>query len=295
MKDERIGGRLGGGRIIERERITCTEHNLWTWIAHWSSELWKLKVQGAEEKYNVLKRRLAEKLLKAYSSMQLFKIVNNYLDKVLQALKVLDCTVIDVKLEFKSRAIVGVGATFARSAFEIGLAFDPLLNVPYIPGSSIKGAIRHGWRVIAADDLKRLEEVVFGPEPGHERSVATSVLFLDFYLVNTKNEYGRVLLPDVVTPHYTEDELDESKVRPNPVVYVSLADGIVFRGFIALTPFLKLEVKRVTGKDYSIQDIAKEIIKALMLVGKLGLGARTSVGYGKFEVSEVKLLVGDMA
>ncbi len=173
-----------------------------------------------------------------------------------------------------SKAVIGVAQNFARTAFEVGLSFDPILNVPFIPGSEIKGAVRHGWRIIVPEDIDRkLELIVFGPEVGGERSTGIGALFLDYYPIRVENQLGRLLLPDVLTPHYPEDELD-----------------VVFRGFIALTPLLELGIKE-HGASYSLQKIAEDLVKTLIFIGKLGLGARTSVEYGRFEVVGVRMHV----
>ncbi len=296
--------------INELRDVSCSEYNLFSWLSRWSCCLWMLKAKGRERQYNELKRGLAEKLSKAYGSdvfstnsvtkteYNIKQLLDQYFNDICNTLKSSGYTVIDVKLIFNSKALIGVSQNFGSIAFEVSLSFNPIFNVPFIPGSEIKGAIRYGWKTVASEDLdlrqvaSDLEHIIFGPEPRRKREYVPGALFFDFYPIRVENRWGRLLVPDVITPHYSDDKLDETEVNPNPVVHVSIADGAVFRGFIAITPFLALEVERMeVMRNYAVKGILNKIasglIKSLILVGKLGLGARTSVDYGRFEVKDI--------
>jgi len=51
----------------------------------------------------------------------------------------------EIKMKLTYRGAFGVSSTFGQIPFEVGLYIHPYFNVPYIPASSIKGAIRNGY------------------------------------------------------------------------------------------------------------------------------------------------------
>ena len=166
------------------------------------------------------------------------------------------------------RALPGVSQTFGKLLFEIGLEFDPYLNVPIIPGSSIKGALRVAYEYASEPNWPSVSDI-FGE--GGEHARVGSLIFTDAYPV----EPGRgkmILYPDILTPHYSrkgEDILEEWGWEPTPIPYLSVAPGTTF-GFII-----------ASRRDELSETNFMRVVKAAF---NLGLGAKTSVGYGRLEL-----------
>ncbi|MEL9991503.1 MAG: type III-B CRISPR module RAMP protein Cmr6 [Thermoproteus sp.] len=141
---------------------------------------------------------------------------------------------------------------------EIGVAWHPLFNVPYVPASSLKGALR----AAAAGKICGMEpHEAFGTVK-HEGKL---VVF-DAYPV----EWQKPVEPDVVTPHYKEvaEEVDETSASPTPLVYPVVPAGTKFALLI--------------GSREDIRGCAAELLNFVESALRRGLGAKTSVGYGVF-------------
>jgi CRISPR-associated protein Cmr6 len=158
---------------------------------------------------------------------------------------------------------------------EISLAWDPILNLPYIPSSSIKGAVRSWIELYVGKSLDGVSlEEIFGSEPGRGGvRRAGLVIFTDAYPVSCM---AYLLEPDVITPHYSVAELafSEPEASPTPIVFPTIAPNTVLRFIVAF--------KR---KRENTQLVNTSVItKLLDLVTRAledGLGAKTTIGYGR--------------
>ncbi|MEM4973076.1 MAG: type III-B CRISPR module RAMP protein Cmr6 [Candidatus Hadarchaeales archaeon] len=174
---------------------------------------------------------------------------------------------IDAKLE--ERGVFGTSQRFGRCLFEVGLEFDPYLNLPVVPGSSLKGAARSTYEILRSEhkDWPSPEEI-FGSGGGTAQS--GKAVFLDAYPVSPGRGKA-ILFPDVMTPHYKkksgEDMFSEFGWEPRPITYLSVAPETTFRFLVGVV------------KNY------KDILhQTLLETLELGLGAKTAVGYGRFRV-----------
>jgi CRISPR-associated protein Cmr6 len=191
-------------------------------------------------------------------------------------------------MQLKYRALLGASSNFAYVPFEVGLNFDPFLCVPYIPASSIKGAARAAWRKIREKNLderfeEKEEDRIFG-RGGPDGNVG-AIIFSDAFPVK-HGKKGFILYPDVITPHYSkggEDVFDETQAFPTPIPHLSIAPETVFSFVIAIpkrtVDISKEEARRIFRKVLMVTNVAL----------KLGIGARTSVGYGVFELKGLKI------
>ncbi|MEM0459777.1 MAG: type III-B CRISPR module RAMP protein Cmr6 [Thermofilaceae archaeon] len=207
-----------------------------------------------------------------------------------------------------ARGLVGTGEAFGKALFEVGLAFDPLLNVPLIPASSLKGAFRHALRRRFGESAA---ERVFGGVQGGMGLLGVT----DAYPVRAR---GRLLEPDILAPHYPETKQLETEldVEPNPVPFPTIAPGVEFVFYIyfnkglpaALDERRRLRVTReLAGKGAGFEIFEGDLAEALQNVGgKLppdliplvdcaviyaltqGVGAKTSVGYTRFKLLEYR-------
>ncbi|MDW8063784.1 MAG: type III-B CRISPR module RAMP protein Cmr6 [Candidatus Caldarchaeum sp.] len=226
--------------------------------------------RGSSEGKEELKRRVAEKLAKFSSQVDLNR-VRGWLDEIKRAYRALGFSVIDLTAKLTYKGLVGAGSGFGHTAFEVGLAFDPILNVPYMPGSGIKGAARAAAELFMNGDRV---EMFFGDD---------SVGRLDFhdaYPVQA-GVRGYLLVPDVMTPHYSrggQDILGEDKAHLTPIPFMAIAPETTFRFLIA-------------DRKGNLSD-AKEVVRAVAVAFSNGLGAKTSIGYGVFELLNASFETG---
>uniref|UniRef100_A0A7J2U137 Type III-B CRISPR module RAMP protein Cmr6 n=1 Tax=Ignisphaera aggregans TaxID=334771 RepID=A0A7J2U137_9CREN len=153
----------------------------------------------------------------------------------------------------------------------MAIAWDPLLNLPYIPASSLKGTAR-AW--LELNNYKSIEGVdlddIFGSST-REKAHISLAIFTDAYPVSCLN---RLVEPDVITPHYSGDNIAEVDVNPTPLVFPTIAPGVTMKFILALR--FSLDNKQLLDPQKAV-NIAQHVVKAL----ENGVGAKTSVGYGR--------------
>ncbi len=167
-------------------------------------------------------------------------------------------------LELKSLGMVGVATGPPRLIFEVGLSIDPILGLPFYPGSSTKGIAHKALTTFLLEKInkknnsksnnkdetknsKREEErkirniiekcvdTILGE--GGEHAHASLVTFLDAYPIGCSKKECSVYTGAIITPHYyrggepVETELD---VSPIPVPHLAIAPGLVFRFVIGV-------------------------------------------------------------
>ncbi len=253
------------------------------------------KVRDVVDKLKKDRHRIANEIANTYKSSSLrerLRLTSSHMDLVARFTRQACLGVVRVKavVEDASKLLVGSSAGILSHVFEVGLAWDHVYDLPYIPGSSLKGAVRAAVEDLLAGKQggREIVEALFG-------SVGSvgCVEFLDSYPVDARDGLVEV---DIITPHYyrggrvVEDEL---KAQPTPVVHVSVAPGTVFEIIVAyrcprslfqrVSELLRLSVKPV---EYIIA-----VLVGLAL--RNGIGARTTKGYGVFRLLDVRVEEGD--
>lgn len=275
--------------------VNAAESNLWSYVAMQGANIMCSKSYGVNVDED--KRRLLEDMAEA--SRNLFhdckdKIMG-MMDNVGSALVGAGYETRLVRAELTSRGSFGISSEFGLVAFEQGLSFDPYLNIPFIPGSSIKGAVRnayldlcHSKRKLSSEDAENACKLIFGGE-----NTAGLVGFTDAYPIEA-GENGFILYPDVITPHY-KDVKTELDVNPNPIVHLTIAPGTVFQFFVYWRRRGNRELRVGGGVNAEISLDPKPTLAELGLLDlsvlyalKLGLGAKTLVGYSTFKVVEYR-------
>ncbi|RSN77463.1 type III-B CRISPR module RAMP protein Cmr6 [Candidatus Methanodesulfokora washburnensis] len=210
------------------------------------------------------KRRILKELSMAYFPEKLnkvFKKASSILDAQKSALQACGYIVFDFPGRTESRLIVGMANDiFGKQVFEVGLSWDPLLNLPYIPASSLKGAFR-SYIEMEKKDLASLLGT---------KEEASSIVFLNAYPINSRYN---LLVPEVTTPIYKEQEgkIRETEAEPSPITYLAINKDVAFRIIVGV----KLNGKAVYDQlRYLLQDMLKR-----------GVGAKTLLGYGVMELS----------
>lgn len=159
----------------------------------------------------------------------------------------------------QERFVTGLGRSHP---VENGFAWHPTLGTPYLPGSSVKGLTR-AWAVEEGckDDADRLL--------GSRTSVG-EVGFLDAVPPAPVR-----LEADVMTPHYAGWDSDHPPgdwCSPNPIPFLVAAAGTSL--LIGLLP-----------RDSQLPDEDWELVRGWLraALGTAGAGAKTAVGYGRFQ------------
>jgi len=184
-------------------------------------------------------------------------------------------------LQTDSRMVVGLGDT---NALEVGLTLHPLYGFPYIPGSSLKGLCR-SWLEIAEDTFENgnvlegnaLQEKinkesfsVFGSSDKNEseNSQIGNVLFFDAIPAQSPK-----LDIDIMTPHYSDYYKNPDRnppgdcYSPTPIKFLTVAKEQKFLFGLA-------------DRDKNYLNKAKKWLTSGLT--ELGIGAKTSSGYGYF-------------
>jgi CRISPR-associated protein Cmr6 len=202
-----------------------------------------------------------ERAFRCEALMPLFRAIDSHMDRVVKALDALGYAAIyDRRLGLMTRLAIHLRSPYT-SPLELGISWDPYWNLPYIPATSLKGAIRSSAsRTNCLKDLGTLEE-------------ASSVVVLDAYPILCP--HGRSLVTvDIINPHYREVEREVSEVEssPTPLAMLTVASGSAFRIAILAT-----KRKRPACAEEELSRLVSEALRR-------GIGAKTSLGYGMFNV-----------
>jgi CRISPR-associated protein Cmr6 len=175
-----------------------------------------------------------------------------------------------LRITLKTETPLAVHLRNPYMPLEIGLAWHPLFNAPYIPATTLKGALRararRGACGLSPDDLF-----------GYVRQEGARYVGQEGALVITDAlpTSSAVVEPDVITPHYREpDDIRETDARPTPIVFPVVKPGATFDFFVASR---SLEAK-----------CAEEVYGLIEEALAEGLGAKTRVGYGVVRLIRLK-------
>ena len=164
-----------------------------------------------------------------------------------------------------SRFVTGLGQSHP---VENGFAWHPILGVPFLPGSSIKGMVR-SWAELDADprpDTMTRQRIL-----GDVDHVG-NVVFLDAIPFRPVQ-----LEADVITPHYagwTAEDPPGDWRSPTPIPFLVAA---------AETSFLFTLIPRDSGNENDLDTVLEWLASALKWAGS---GAKTAVGYGRAREDE---------
>lgn len=206
-------------------------------------------------------RNICEEIATSY---KINKTIDLYTDHILKALLANGYEIKQCIIKCHKKAIIGASDIFGKIPFEVGLAFDYILNVPYIPGSSLKGAFRYSLLNILRrkgfniNEAEEIASIVFG-----SNKWSGLVGVTDAYPIES-GKNGMVFLPDVITPHYSQAKT-EIDIKPNPVMHLTIAPETKFKFYIYFNKMiyekestvLKEKSKRKYSKIGKVQNISK--------------------------------------
>jgi len=176
----------------------------------------------------------------------------------------------------KGRMIVGLGS---ESVVETSITLHHTYGIPYIPGSALKG-------LAASYASKQLGDIWKKGSPAYnavfgDTNSAGYITFFDALYIPGSGHKGQVLYPDVITVHHPKYYQEEKNVSPsdwdspNPVPFLS-ATGKYLLALAAP------DVKEDT-RDEWLKKVFEFLGHALK---EMGIGAKTSSGYGRMEIEQ---------
>ena len=196
-------------------------------------------------------------------------------EEIKVALLSLGYSVVDVTGRVNYKAISGLSEGLFHLIFEVGINYDEILDVPYIPGSTIKGVLRSNLYELTGDEGNE----IFG-----DKEREGSVIVSDAYPIGEKLFVG-----DIVNPHYYQGGKPvrtEYDVNPVPILHLAIRENVKFRFLIGVDKRAKLGK---IGEKLNVRN-AVELVSLLLLYSmKTGLGARSTKGYNFFEVERIEV------
>ncbi|MFP3203166.1 MAG: type III-B CRISPR module RAMP protein Cmr6 [Sulfolobus sp.] len=196
-------------------------------------------------------------------------------EEIKNALLSLGYNVIDVIGRVDYKAISGLSEGLFHLIFEVGINYDEILDLPYIPGSTIKGILRSNLYELTGDEGNE----IFG-----DKEREGSVIVSDAYPIGEKLFVG-----DIINPHYYQGGKPvrtEYDVNPVPILHLAIRENVKFRFLIGVDKKAKLGK---IGEELNVKN-AVELVSLLLLYSmKTGLGARSTKGYNFFEVERIEV------
>ncbi len=155
------------------------------------------------------------------------------------------------------RLVIGLGS---ESVYETSISIHRNYSVPVIPGSAVKG-VAHAY---AERNKSQTKDEIFGTQ-----EQAGKVIFFDALpIIESGKEF---LVLDIMNVHYPEyyrkGETPGDWMSPNPIFFLAV-EGLKYKFTVASKESL----------------LAKEALTLLKnALKEIGIGAKTSAGYGYFE------------
>jgi CRISPR-associated protein Cmr6 len=195
--------------------------------------------------------------------------------------------------------------------FKLGFSFDHTTGLPYIPGSSVKGTLRSGFKhngypksiiqnwkekpnecpdalknegdlfnqILTVTDWKKMEDHIFEGVSyfdGKDLSTYQIDAFFDAFISKNENDNDFFLADDYITCHQNNKHPELTPfTNPNPVRFLKVRSDVEFT-----FGFRLLDIKNGDKVIFPAK-IKRELFKQILI--DLGIGAKTNVGYGQFE------------
>jgi CRISPR-associated protein Cmr6 len=203
----------------------------------------------------------------------------------LESYSELGAGILEISARSATPFLTGIGES---TPTEVGMVFHRNMGIPYIPASSLKGAVRFAYCVNFAqanpDRVSKgmLEESdVPGLRELFGSSDSKNTFRGGFAFMDCCAEQVPILKMDIMNPHfgkYYQNNHDRGPVEiesPVPIKFLVVEKDLIyrFRGFFLNPEAMKFE-----------KSLIQAFKTALTL---LGLGAKTAVGYGRFDSIEV--------
>ena len=160
---------------------------------------------------------------------------------------------------------------------------NPINNIPYIPGSSLKGKLRslieikNGCSKVSTDPNSESGKL-FGVAGGNDNTRPSRLIVRDAEL-DTKSKPGMFENTDLpFTESKTEVNIDRVTSKANPRTFERVPAGAEFKLSMVLNIFEGEDEKELEGI----------LFKAIEMLHDDYLGGQGSRGYGHVEIKELK-------
>ena len=178
-----------------------------------------------------------------------------------------------LELALEQRLFIGLTG---GGMLETGCAISHSYGMPYIPGSSVKGAVRaHVAQSPFGQQHRELIDELFGaaadPEQGHPAGLAGLVVFHDAWWVPGSS--AKPLVEEIVTSHHLDYYGNEG------ATWASDFDSPIPNAQIAVQGHFLF----VLEGEPAWRDLATEMLRSAL--STRGIGAKTRTGYGLFDPS----------
>jgi CRISPR-associated protein Cmr6 len=204
---------------------------------------------------------------------------NNFLSSFGSA----DYEAITITARLISPLITGIGETHPH---EVSMVFDHNMGIPYIPSSGVKGIVRFAHTLSLISKAEEIGKIIDGnafndeeewtnvPQMFGTQKKRGRIIFLDAYPEKTPELHIDIMNPHYA-PYYGEEKkppADHHQLIPIKFLTVKIGTGFVFRAV-------------AERKDNLVEMTREAFIRALT---EEGVGAKTAVGYGRFEIAGEK-------
>jgi CRISPR-associated protein Cmr6 len=277
---------LGGCYMSLRNKLFITRGNVvsflkWKFILKVEEQIREMEesrketikrrrqVDGKDLKRSLSEFRydIAKQLYEAYSSKEDIAILlteaKKLIDESVKALNELGYTkIVDSNFITLTPLAIGLHNPYTEP-LEISIAWDPYINLPYIPASSLKGAVAS----LAWADGSELYDLL------SKKDEASPIVFLDSYPVEVFDK--SLLALDIINPHYREAEgkISEPESSPTPLRFLVVSKHVAFRVVICIAKRWFTFHKQ----KLNLNELTALVSSAL----SRGVGAKTSLGYGR--------------
>jgi len=237
---------------------------------------------NTQEKYRSLEK-IASSLTSSYKfgQVDVYKAYKQRMENLAEGLRSQGYKVKKFKLKSVSGLCIGMGRD---SAIENGITLERNLGIPIIPSSSIKGVVRSYVTLYGTEKEQSKINKYFGsddeqnPKPGE-------VDFLNAYMIADVKDYKvdikdykvdiKAYKVDIINNHFPDYYSDQNaKTPPNdwfnpiPVYFIRISEEKIF------------EFTIIGQDDEILSEVQILIEKAFK---EVGVGGKTSVGYGRME------------
>jgi CRISPR-associated protein Cmr6 len=176
---------------------------------------------------------------------------------------------LQIAMKIETRLLIGLNG---GGALETGCAVSHTYGMPYIPGSSIKGAVRAFTKNLPNINKAALKQI-FGSEADSEDplGLSGSIGFHDAWWIPGK---GKPFVQDILTPHHMDYYGSEGQIpatdldSPVPNALIGVQGSFLF----------------TLEGDPAWLKAAGELLKRALTEN--GIGAKTAAGYGYFSFDQ---------
>ncbi len=192
-----------------------------------------------------------------------------------------DYTVIEMRATLETPLVTGVGESHPH---EVSMVFDHNLGIPYIPASGVKGIVRFAHTLSIIDEavardpevektgkFNDEEEWTLIPLMFGKQDRCGKVVFLDAYPEKVPDLHIEIMNPHYA-PYYSEGVPPADYHNPTPIKFLTVTQGTVFI------------FRAIAFKESEIDMKVREALRGALT--REGVGAKTAVGYGRFEIDE---------